>query len=100
MRDAQAMIFVMAESPDQAQVLAQAYVTHYGWLPGAVETIVQPTDHAVAQLEPDIGSAALQARSHGVAGMFVTVPKVEGHPDTPATYQSLLPPSGGSNSVN
>jgi hypothetical protein len=94
------MVFVMAGSPDHALTLAQAYVTHFGWIPGAAQTIDLPTAAGLARLEPDIGSLVHQARRHGVAGMFVTVPTVEGHPDTPATYHSLTPPAGSSGAVN
>lgn len=100
MRDADCMVFVMAGSPDHALTLAQAYVTHFGWIPGAAQTIDLPTAAGLARLEPDIGSLVHQARRHGVAGMFVTVPTVEGHPDTPATYHSLTPPAGSSGAVN
>lgn len=98
MRDADCLIFVMADNPDQALTLAQAYVTHYGWLPAADATIRQPADHVVAQLEPDIQSLAHQARRQGIAAMFVTASTVADHPDTPASYQTLVAPAGASNS--
>lgn len=99
-RDAWATIFVMGKSQNHALLLAKAHLIHYGWQPGAVQTSAQPSAHALSQLDTDIQGLARKALRDGIASLFVTTPKAEGHPDSPATFQSLVPPIGGSSSIN
>lgn len=94
---ATAHIWVMANSPEEAETKARSYLMDYAWIVKEVEIAIQPRPEQIAHLGIEETLLHEKARRLGIAADFLAWPKVKRPSDTPIEVRLMESrPNGGS----
>jgi len=90
-----AHVWVIAQSPEEAQAKAFFYLVDYAWIVGSIEFSRPMPDELIPELDIRDIKLHAEALQKGIAADFSVWPKDKRHPDTPVEIRRMGPPLTG-----